>query len=150
VTGVTPNESLWDGVDELTCEVVGAAADLLATLRKGYADQTVVQPFRAFATTMCLVVAHLTRAEHCIATCRAPERSTPGVNEWLMDQARAAWRSAVFALNTSTSLIPSVQATGGVGGVLELFELEPTVARLLALHDELVAMLAAVEPATAG
>ena len=150
MTGATHSETPWADVDDLTCQVIGAAADLLSSLRKGYADPETVQPFRAFATTMCEVVVHLTRAEHCVAALRDPALSTPGVNERLTDQARAAWRSAVFALNNATVLTQSVLATGGVGGVLELVELEPTVARLLVLRDELEPTLAAVEPAGSG
>jgi hypothetical protein len=146
VTGVTPSDSPWTGVDDLTCRVVEAAADLLTALRKGYADPPVVQPFRAFATTMCEVVAHLTRAQHCVAALGEPGRSTPGVNERLARQARAAWRSSVFALNNATALTESVRATGGVGGVLELIELEPAVARLLALREELITTVTEVEP----
>jgi hypothetical protein len=145
VTGETPATYAWDGVDDLTCEVVENAADLLASLRKGYADPAAARPLRAFATTMCVVVAHLTKVEQLAGiTGDGPTGSPMNLRGELARQALEAWRSAVLALNDATALSDSVRSTDNVGALIEL---EPTVARLLALREELVTTLTAVEPA---
>jgi hypothetical protein len=145
VTGATPADYAWDGVDDLTCEVVETAADLLGALRKGYADPTAARPLRTFATTMCVVVAHLSQAEQlAVISGDGPTGSPMNARSELARQAFDAWRSAVFALNDATAASDSVLASGSVGALIEL---EPTVARLLDLREELVTALARVEPA---
>jgi hypothetical protein len=137
--------SVWDGVDDLTCDVVTTAGALLTSLRTKPPAAAAALPLRAFATTMSRVVAHLTEVGIAETALTGPgERAPAAERAEVQRQGRNAWRAAVFALTNSTQLIEIMQAAPGVD---VLARTEPAFARLRALREPLAATLARVEPA---